>query len=70
MPEVTRENAIKELCVSINGDMRYAQSIAKEVNRGAGGREIALCITKLQEARQWAQEALNEIGSVTQAEGA
>lgn len=30
--------------------------------RGEGGRELSLVITKLQEARLWAGEALKEMG--------
>ena len=40
----------------------YGKYAGELIARGTGGREIALCITKLQEAKQWAKEALNEIG--------
>lgn len=62
MPEITLINAMKELRVSINGDIRYAQSLAQEINRGTGGRELALAITNLQQARMWVGEALGELG--------
>jgi hypothetical protein len=36
---------------------RYADYGAELIARGTGGREVSLCITKLQEARMWANEA-------------
>lgn len=62
MPEITLTNAVKELRVSIDGDTRYAQSLAQEINRGPGGSEMALAITKLQEAKMWVGQVLGEIG--------
>lgn len=61
-PEITLKDAIKALRIAIDGDIRSAQSVATTIARGVGGREIALAITKLQEAGMWADQALREIG--------
>jgi hypothetical protein len=34
------------------------QAVAKEIARGTGGREIALSITKVQEAQHWLTDAI------------
>jgi hypothetical protein len=34
-----------------------AQDLAASINRGPGGREVALTITKLQEAEDWGKRA-------------
>ena len=53
----------KTLLLSIDACLRQAKALADSVNRGTGGREIALAITKLQEAKHWAGEALSELTS-------
>jgi hypothetical protein len=45
----------------MNQAIQEAQSLAGVINRGKGGREVALAITKLQEARMWAEQARKEI---------
>lgn len=34
-----------------------AHETARVINRGTGGREVALCITKIQEAQDWLHRA-------------
>jgi len=41
---------------------KAAQETADIVGRGPGGREVALAITKLQEAKMWGGKALGELG--------
>lgn len=53
---------IKSLRVSIDSTIQDAQKIAEQLNRGPAGREIALAITKLQEAKMWAGQALGALG--------
>ncbi len=55
-------SATKALRVSIDASIKEAQTVAKMINRGNGGREVALSITKLQEAKMWAGKALEEYG--------
>jgi hypothetical protein len=56
-------HAIKVLRVAIDGDIRHIQVVANEhIGLGPGGRELALAITKLQEAKMWAGMALGELG--------
>lgn len=53
---------IKALRVSIDACVKQAQAIADEIARGNGGREVALSITKLQEAKMWAGQAVGALG--------
>lgn len=53
---------LKKTCELIDRAFRYAQYGAELINRGKGGREVALSITKLQEAQMWTGQALNEVG--------
>ncbi len=55
---------IESTLEKISRAYRYGKYAGELIARGTGGREIALCITKLQEAKQWAQEALSEIGEL------
>ncbi len=55
-------DTIKALRVSIDERIQEGHAIATVLNRGAGAREIALAITKLQEAKMWAGMALGELG--------
>lgn len=41
--------------------LAQAQKRSGEINRGAGGREMALVITKIQEALHWCADADNVI---------
>lgn len=61
VPEIVA--ALKRLRASINATIAEARSVANtHIQRGLGGREVATSITKLQEARMWAGEALGELG--------
>ena len=55
-------DSTKALRVSIDACIKEARALAESVNRGPAGREVALAITKLQEAKHWAGEALGELG--------
>jgi len=56
------ENIEKEaLFLYIDQAIKEAQNLATVINRGPGGREVALTITKLQEAEDWAKRARSEI---------
>lgn len=55
--------ALKALRVNINQAIDEARKVADTlIQRGPGGREVALAITNLQQARMWVGEALGEIG--------
>lgn len=55
--------ALKGLRVEINTVLAHARDIADTlIQRGPGGRELSLSITNLQQGRQWAGEALGELG--------
>jgi len=41
---------------AIEAALLDAHALAREINRGEGGREVALAITKLQEALHWLAE--------------
>jgi len=55
---------LKEKRVQIDACIQAVRGLAEEINRGPGGREIALCITKLQEAKMWLGQALGERGTL------
>jgi hypothetical protein len=59
--------------ISLIGDAtKEAHRVANQIARGTAGREVALCITKLQEAKHWAVDAsilLNEQSSEDQSNG-
>ncbi len=55
------EHGITVLGNSIGTIIDHAQIMAKEIARGPGGREVALAITNLQQARHWVADALREI---------
>lgn len=63
MQETPLEQQLKELSGSLNSDIHFAQVAAKQIARGAGGREVALAITKMQEAKMWVEQALKEIAN-------
>ncbi len=54
----------RDIDVCIKDAKLHAETIA----RGKAGREVALAITKLQEAKMWAGKALEELGSPLPAE--
>lgn len=53
---------IKNLRVVIDSAIKEARGVAEGINGGDGGREIALSITKLEEAKMWAGKALGALG--------
>ncbi len=58
----TIEQAIKDQRVAIDACIKHGQQIAEAIARGKGGRELALSITKLQEAKMWCGQVLGELG--------
>jgi len=66
--EITRDEAlvadIKQMRVQIDACIRRERVIAERIARGDGGREVALSITKLQEAKMWLGQALGELGTL------
>lgn len=58
----TLDNALKQFRISIDKEIKYGQVLQESIARGDGGREVALAITKLQEAKMWLGQALGEIG--------
>jgi len=59
MDEIIQE--IYETQAHLNHSLVDARKIAEQINRGTGGREVALAITKLQEAKMWLKQAVEEI---------
>lgn len=57
--QTTIHNFRKEIDVII----QKGQSLQSEIGREAGGREISLVVTKLQEGKMWAGKILEAIGS-------
>jgi hypothetical protein len=49
--------AIAALMQAIRESERCAKVAAELINRGPGGREVALAITNMQQARHWVDEA-------------
>lgn len=66
--DTTREETliadIKQQRVQIDACFRSTQRLAKRINRGLAGREVALSITHLQEAKMWLGQALGELGTL------
>ena len=60
--------AIHMLRKDIDQRIVDAQNFQKEIGRGAGGREISIVVTKLQEAKMWAGKILEALGSPFPAE--
>lgn len=48
---------LKALAQTIEKNIEEAEKHAASIARGVGGREVALVITKLQEALHWTQQA-------------
>ncbi len=63
MSDTTIEQAIKKQRVDIDRCIKSGKILLESVNRGTGGRELALSFTKLQEAKMWLGKALEELGS-------
>lgn len=57
-PQPENEIDVSWLLSLISQAKKEAQRIADQIARGKGGREIALCITKLEEANHRAVDAL------------
>lgn len=55
---------IKQMRVQVDACIRRERVIAERIARGDGGREVALSITKLQEAKMWLGQALGELGTL------
>jgi hypothetical protein len=53
---------LKAWRVTIDHCIKEGQCIAHDLARGNAGREVALSITKLQEGKMWAGQALGELG--------
>ncbi len=58
MPASAHVKSVRELT---SETLRYARRVAEIINRGPGGREVALAITKLQEAEHWLNDAFKEL---------
>lgn len=57
------ETAVKEGLLNLRETVNNTVNEIRDLDyRGTGGRELALVITKLQEARLWAGQALKEMG--------
>lgn len=57
------EGMTHELRKNIDACIKEAQKHAEMIGRGAGGREVSLVITKLQEGKMWAGKILEAVGS-------
>lgn len=55
---------IKQARVQIDACIRRERALADRIARGDAGREVALSITKLQEAKMWLGQALGELGTL------
>ena len=55
--------AIHTLRKDIDARIRDAQNFQAEMGHTPGGREIALVVTKLQEAKMWAGKILEALGT-------
>lgn len=61
--EAKMQRLAHELRKEIDGCIKQARAYSEEIGRGKGGRECALVITKLQEAKMWTGKILEELGS-------
>lgn len=55
---------IKQMRVQIDACIRRERVLADRIARGNADREVALSITKLQEAKMWLGQALGELGTL------
>lgn len=62
MVKNVHEEALK-LQSEVASALWSARALADHIARGTGGREVALVITKLQEAQSWLKLALDEMTS-------
>ena len=53
-------NLIEATRLQVHSAYEWAKKTGDAINRGKGGREVSLAITKLQEAKGWLHEALIE----------
>lgn len=68
MEQTEEMQQVKSLRVEIDRVTNQAKEFQVKVDRTAGGREVALVITKLQEAKMWAGKILEALGSELPAE--
>ena len=59
-PDLTAQ--VKTLRVDIDRDIKEAQRLATLIARGTGGRNVALCITHLEDAKMRLGMALGDFG--------
>lgn len=59
--EMTNLEFAHETRKQIDNAIQHAEALAKRLNRGAGGREASLVITKLQEGKMWGGKVCGEI---------
>ena len=59
-PDLTAQT--KTLRVSIDSNIKEAQHLATLIARGTGGRNVALCITHLEDAKMRLGMALGDFG--------
>jgi len=57
------QEAAHGIRTQIDACIKSAQSYASDLARGPGGRECAISITKLQEAKMWMGKVLESLGS-------
>lgn len=57
------QTELHQLRKEIDRTIQKAQAMSEMIARGEGGREVALVITKLQEAKMWAGKGLEATGS-------
>ncbi len=63
MSQEDRTTTIHNFRKEIYAVIQKSQLLQSEIGRDAGGREISLVVTKLQEAKMWAGKILEAIGS-------
>lgn len=66
MPDTKQEtyNALLNAFGPLSEAKLHLKALAERINRGVGGREVALAITKVEEATQW----LNAAGTLMESE--
>lgn len=62
MPTQTFDNWCHQMRKQIDGCIKDVKAV-QDQKPEKGGREVALCHTKLQEAKMWLGKALEEFGS-------
>jgi hypothetical protein len=63
MPEINTVADIHALRKQIDAVINASKNHQTAIGRNAGGREISLAVTKLQEAKMWCGKILEELGS-------